>query len=342
MSATFPDLPLTVFPDDIDSFTTWLNITASDGVLIQQYVDAMNQGNQTLANQILAQIPSGTQKIIKATDLNKISQALQAIERFFLTDIQPYIENQQESWLNTINQFSYQGIWASGTTYVQNNIVQYTINGLQLLFLAVQNPPVGTSPNNTAYWRVLTIQGQQGSSGPGLTYMQEWNSSTTYNQNDAVTYSGGLWMALQQNINIEPGSNEQFWKLIIPIITTTYPIQSVQPTNQVLGDLWFNTQDNPTKYYYLETLENPATTGTIISGYESYDSQGNQITGTLEVYTQEETLQDSTKTLYGLDNTAVPDLVFQTIYNNIQSNTTKINSIPKESTFQKLMTGRLI
>lgn len=317
ISNLYQDLPLTNFPDDIDSFTTWLNITASDGVLIQQYVDAMNQGNQTLANQILAQIPSGTQKIIKATDLNKISQALQAIERFFLTDIQPYIENQQESWLNTINQFSYQGVWASGTTYVQNNIVQYTMSGLQLLFLAVQNPPVGTSPNNTTYWRVLTIQGQQGGSGPGLTYMQEWNSSTTYNQNDAVTYSGGLWMALQQNINIEPGSNEQFWKLIIPIITTTYPIQSVQPTNQVLGDLWFNTQDNPTKYYYLETLENPATASQITYGYEAYDDEGNPIVGANPIPTSLTVTTNPNKMSYIVGDSFDPTgMVVTVIYSN--------------------------
>lgn len=301
MSVTFPDLPLTVFPDGgLDTFTTWLNITASDGVLIQQYLDAMNQGNQTQANQIFAQIPSGTQKVIKATDLNKISQALQSVERFYKTDIQPYIQQQQQSWLNTINQFSYQGVWANGTSYLQNNIVQYTSNGLQLLFLAIANPPLGTPPTNTSYWRVLTIQGQQGSSGPGLTYMQEWNTSTTYNVNDAVTYSGALWMALKQNTNVQPGSNDEFWKLVIPIITTTYPIQPIQPTNQSQGDLWFNTQDNPTKYYYLETLENPASNSNILKGYEAYDSQGNQLTGNLDLYSL------------------------------------------KESTFQKLMTGRFI
>lgn len=51
----FPDLPLTSFPQNIDSFTTWLNVTAQDGPLIQQYITAMNAGNQTQANQILSQ-----------------------------------------------------------------------------------------------------------------------------------------------------------------------------------------------------------------------------------------------------------------------------------------------
>lgn len=279
MSTLFPDL-ISSFPDAVDSFPTWLNIVATDGPLIQQYQSALQVGNTTLANQILAQIPQGTQKIIKASDLNLITSAMLAVERFYKDNIADYVSDKQESWLNTINQFSYQGIWASGTAYLQNNIVQYTSNGLQLLFLAIQNPPLGTPPTNTTYWRVLTIQGQPGTSGPGLTYMQEWNSSTTYNPDDAVTYSGGLWMALQQNTNVEPGSNEEFWKLIIPIITTTYPIQATQPINQTAGDLWFNTQNNPTQYYYLEPLNNPANAAQITSGFQAYDAFGKLIVGT--------------------------------------------------------------
>lgn len=280
VSTLYQDLPLTQYPGNLDTFTQWLNIVASDGPLIQQYLTAMNAGNQTLANQILTQIPSASQKIIKATDLNKMSQAILAVERFYKTDIQPYVQTQQESWLNTINQFSYQGVWASGTSYLQNNIVSYTNSGLQFLFLATATPPLGTPPTNTSYWRVLTIQGQQGTSGPGLTYMQEWNSSTAYNTNDAVTHSGGLWMALQPSTNVQPGTNESFWRLIIPIINTTYPIQSTQPLTQSQGDLWFNTQDNPTQYYYLPTLSNPATAAQIAQGYEAYDMYGNLIIGT--------------------------------------------------------------
>ena len=87
ISTTYQDLGLTLFPDGQDSFPQWLNIVASDGALILQYQQAMNQGNQTLANQILAQIPSASQKIVKATDVNKMNQCIQAVERFYGTDI---------------------------------------------------------------------------------------------------------------------------------------------------------------------------------------------------------------------------------------------------------------
>ena len=250
MSTLYSDLSLTNFPNSLDQFMTFLNIVATDGPLIAQYQAAMEAGNQTQANQILAQIPQGTQKIITAVTLNQLSQAMLAIERFYLTDIEPYITQQQQNWLTIINQFSYQGIWESGTSYVVNNLVSYTVSGLNLVYIATSTPPVGTAPTNTQYWRLLTIQGQQGASGEGLSYRQEWNSSTQYATNDAVTYDGALWMALQASQNRLPDANPQYWQLVMNLETVTYPIQDTVPTNLQVDGLWFNTSSNPTKYIY--------------------------------------------------------------------------------------------
>lgn len=284
MSVSYPDLTLTVFPENLDSWGQFLNIVASDGPLVQQYIEAMEAGNQTLAEQILTQIPSASQKIIKATDLNKLTQAMLAVERFYKDNIADYVENKQESWLSVINQFSYQGVWSSGTSYEVNNFVSYTVSGLTLLYMATATPPVGTLPTNQQYWRLLTIQGQQGQSGVGLSYRQEWNVSTQYQANTAVTYDGALWMALQASQGREPSSNPQYWKLIMSLEATTYPIQPTQPTTQALGALWFNTSDNPTQYYYLSELLDGATSADIRAGKEAYDDQGVLIVGTATVY----------------------------------------------------------
>lgn len=246
----YNDLPLTNFPSSVDQFMTFLNIVASDGPLIAQYQQAMEAGNTTLANQILSQIPQGTQKIITATELNTLSQAILAIERFFLTDIEPHIQTQQESWLTIINQFSYKGNWASGTSYTTNNLVLYTVSGIDLVYIATSAPSVGTPPTNTQYWRLLTIQGPQGDSGEGLSYREEWVNSNSYAINDAVTYNGAIWMAIQPNRNIEPSSNSQYWKLVMNLETTAYPIQDTVPTNLQAGGIWFNTSNNPTQYVY--------------------------------------------------------------------------------------------
>lgn len=278
----YQDLPLTDFPQSEDQFTTWLNIIASDGPLILQYQSALQEGNTILANQILSQIPNGTQKIIKAVDLNKYSEAILALERFYNGDIQPYIESKQQSWTNTINQFRYRGTWSSGTTYQVNNLVSYTTSGIALIYIATSTPPRRTVPTNTRYWRPMTIRGPQGKSGVGLSYRQEWNVSTQYQTNDAVTYNGVLWAALKNNQSIQPGTNSSVWKSIITFETASYPIQSTEPQGLVEGDLWFNTQDNPTNYMYLAPLSNPASSDNIVSGKQAYDDQGNLIVGTFQ------------------------------------------------------------
>lgn len=281
MSELYPDLNLSVFPSGgVDQFLTFLNITATDGPLIAQYQTALQTGNTTLANQILAQIPSGTQKIIKATDLNKLTQAMLAVERFYKTDIEPYIEDKQTEWLSIINQFSYKGVWSIGTSYQVNNLVTYTTSGIAFVYLATSTPPVGTVPTNTQYWRLLTIQGQPGPSGAGLSYRQEWNVSTQYQANDAVTYDGTIWISLQSNQGIQPGTNQSIWKQIITLETAAYPIQSTEPQGLQQGDLWFNTQGNPTGYVFLSPLDNAATASDIALGKQAYDANGNLIIGT--------------------------------------------------------------
>lgn len=249
MSTLFPDL-ISSFPDSVDSFPTWFNIVATDGPLIQQYQSALQAGNTTLANQILAQIPQGTQKIIKASDLNLITSAMLAMERFYKDNIADYVRDKQAEWLSVINQFSYKGTWSTGTSYQVNNLVTYTTSGIAFVYLATSTPPVGTVPTNTQYWRLLTIQGQPGPSGAGLSYRQEWNVSTQYQINDAVTYDGTIWMSLQSNTGIQPGTNQSIWKQIITLETAAYPIQPTEPQGLQQGDLWFNTQGNPTSYIY--------------------------------------------------------------------------------------------
>lgn len=281
MSATYPDLSSN-FPESIDIFPTWLNIVASDGPLIAQYQAAMEAGNQTQANQILAQIPQGTQKIITATSLNDLTAAILAVERFYKDNIADYIETQQQSWLTVIQQFSYQGTWENGTSYVTNNMVSYTVSGVNLMYIATSNPPVGTAPTNTQYWRLLTIQGQQGVSGTGLSYRLEWDSGTSYSVNDAVTYDGAIWMALQANQNRLPDSSPQYWQIVMDIDTATYPIQDTVPTNLQVDGLWFNTSNNPTQYVYLAPLNNPATAANIAKGFQAYDQNGNLIIGTAQ------------------------------------------------------------
>ena len=78
-----------LFPSEIQTFPQMIDLTASDGSLVQQYQSAMQAGNITLAKQILAQIPQNQSKIITADYLNTINDTLVAVEKYFQARYSP-------------------------------------------------------------------------------------------------------------------------------------------------------------------------------------------------------------------------------------------------------------
>lgn len=83
LSTTYPDLN-TTFPDSLQDFPQMLDITQSDGPLVAQYQQYMQQGNFNAANQVLNNIPFANQKALTSNDLNLIGDTTLALERVFL------------------------------------------------------------------------------------------------------------------------------------------------------------------------------------------------------------------------------------------------------------------
>ena len=89
----------TSFPNSTQTFPQMIDLTASDGTLVQQYQTAMQAGNLTLAQQILAQIPNNQSKIITADYLNTINDTVVAVEKYFQARYSPayVVSNTQPS-----------------------------------------------------------------------------------------------------------------------------------------------------------------------------------------------------------------------------------------------------
>ena len=89
----------TLFPGALQTFPQMIDLLASDGSLAQQYQTAMQAGNLTLAQQILAQIPNNQNKIITADYLNTINDTLVAVEKYFQVRYSPayVVSNTQPS-----------------------------------------------------------------------------------------------------------------------------------------------------------------------------------------------------------------------------------------------------
>ena len=239
MSTTYEDLSFTTFPDQVQTFVTMLNMTVADGPAILGYQQAMQNGDYATAQQYFSQISNGNQKFIDSTKINTLIDTCIALQRFYQTDIEPYVENKQQAWENTVNQFSYQGVYSASISYDKNNFVTATVNGVTHLFICLSQTVAGTPVTNTTYWRQLTIRGEQGPSGIDLSFRYTWDSSQTYYVNDVVSYNGSIWGCVQQNYNEVPSSNSEYWELIYTSQQEIYPFSSTTPSSSQIGSLWF-------------------------------------------------------------------------------------------------------
>ena len=239
MSNTYPSLQFTTFPEQVQTFVTMLNMAIADGPAIKGYQQAMQNGNNALAQQYYAQITNADQKFIDATKMNKLMDTCVALQKFYLTDIQPYVENLQTEWTNRIERFNYLGDYSASTLYAVNNFVTYTGSGVRNVYICVKVPPIGTALTNTTYWRKLTIQGLQGASGENLSFIYGWKSDEIYYPQDVVVYDNVVWGCSIQNSNQTPQSGSIYWKTIYSPEQVVYPFSVEEPTNMQVGYLWF-------------------------------------------------------------------------------------------------------
>ena len=239
MSTTYQSLQFTTFPDDIQSFVTMLNMSVEDGAAVTGYQQAMQAGNNTLARQYYSQITNANQKFIDATKMNTLMDTCVALQKFYKTDIEPYIQSQQTIWGNRINQFNYVGDYSASTLYAVNNFVTYTASGVRNVYICVKVPPIGTAPTNTTYWRELSIQGLQGPSGENLSFRYAWDSGEIYYPQDVVVYDNVVWGCIVQNSNQTPQSGSTYWRSIYSPQQVVYPFSTQEPTNMQEGYLWF-------------------------------------------------------------------------------------------------------
>ena len=174
------------------------------------------------------------------------------------------------------------------------------------------NTPLGTLPTNTSYWYPLSIKGERGEAGLGLSFCGYWSSTVAYSKDSAVTYNNSLYASLiDNNTSHTPATNSSYWSEIINFNTITTYNNATSGTTATtmqgaIDELYSKTKTNATSISTntssintintkLTTIENGAQKNTV-TGIKG-DSESSYRTGNINI----------TKTNIGLgncDNTA--------------------------------------
>ena len=242
MSATYPQYPHSNFPDELDSWEEFLDVVESDADLLKQYQQYILNGDMANAQNVYKQIPDANRKFIGALVMNQFADAIMSLETFYgNSGFESYIDVKQNEWQTIIDRFSYRGVYNNSVQYIKNNIVLYNIEGQNYLFINTydKTTPPNTPPTNTNYWRILTIRGKKGDAGSSTTFYFEWESSMEYKTNNVVAFGSSLYVALEDNVNVRPSTNSDYWQLIFQSSVRRYPLQREQPSGASVGDLWF-------------------------------------------------------------------------------------------------------
>ena len=230
------------FPEGLDSWDEFLDVVATDANLLSQYQQYILAGDMANAEYVYSQIPNANRKFIGALVMNQFADAIMSLEEFYSNSgFVNYTTQKQAEWQAIIDKFSYIGVYNANTQYYKNNIVLYNVSGQNYLYINTYEgtTPINTPPTQPDYWRILTIQGQQGEAGNSTTFYFAWDSATEYKTNNVVCIGSSLYVALQDNVNTMPSINSEYWERIFSAPQVHYPLQSTQPEGATTGDLWF-------------------------------------------------------------------------------------------------------
>ena len=213
------------FPDKISTMTRVQDVSASMKPYVDQYYTYYNRGDFENANAVITAHPELQHMIINAKIFNDMRDEIVAIERTYKDDIQNYIFQVVKN----------RGMWSSSAKYIKYNVVYYTVGVDKNPYMAIADDiPIGTLPTDINYWYPLSIKGEQGLPGLGLTPRGMWNEYVQYYQHDMVSYNNVLWAASEDNIGYFPNDSSSVW---YSVLSLNIAYSSLKITNEEINKI---------------------------------------------------------------------------------------------------------
>lgn len=212
MSSLYPDLGNN-FPESIDNFDKFVDPDIASIQAINQYCIKFDAGDIVGAKKVLNDNPRLKYMIINADNLNKIRDGLISLQRYYLNDVQQYL----------VNIVKHKGYWTSSAKYTKYDVVTYINNQAIESYMGVKSEiAIGTLPTDSTAFISLTLRGEQGASGTGMSPRGAWNSLLQYYKNDCAAYNNILWYAKADNIDSVPQDNTDVWEALLKMPSTKW------------------------------------------------------------------------------------------------------------------------
>lgn len=207
MSNRYPELTNTVFPDGVDTINNFIDITLDTLPLAKEYYAKYNAGDIESANKILEENQELKYSYIGAASLNPIVDAIKAMQLFYTEDVQKYL----------VEIIKYKGEWSPSVKYSKYHVVNYIRNSAVETFMCINtDTPIGTVPTNMTYWIPLTLRGERGEPGIGLTSYGVWNNTSTYPADALVVHNNTMWGSKIRNQGVAPSADtSDTWYLVM-------------------------------------------------------------------------------------------------------------------------------
>ncbi len=214
-------MSLSNFPIEIDTFKQFVDITTADVFTMMRYKTLREKTSLTPTEQseLISLVTQLSNKLITASDINKITDSIVALQRFTKDNVDQYFKDAQESALlefdAMLSKFTYRGEYNPTTQYYRMNMVKSSGH----LYFCIQDA-LNKAPTNTDYWIKIAEKGDKGDPGLGLRFTGLFDINRAYNENDAVAYNSeegyAIYYCLTPCIGVAP-TNTDYWAVFMSV-----------------------------------------------------------------------------------------------------------------------------
>lgn len=191
----------------------------SNRVLYEQKLSDLYGSYEALVNTRKTEIETIASAAISSVE-NKVSQAKTDIQNK-VTDFENRIQSLTE----------YKGTFAPAISYKKYDVISYTVGETINYFMVIADETTGNLPTSDNFVP-LTIKGDKGESGIGMTPRGVYNSTLIYYQYDIVSHNQRLWYAKQDNFsNKSPSEGSVYWELFLVLSQSSTDINMSNDIN---------------------------------------------------------------------------------------------------------------